>query len=47
MIEAGRAGVSIQSVGRFTGDSVRIGSAEAPLAELSQIFRDSFAAHFA
>ncbi|HKL55654.1 MAG: phosphoribosylformylglycinamidine synthase subunit PurL [Roseovarius sp.] len=47
MIEAGRAGVSIQSVGRFTGDAVRIGGAEAPLAELSQVFRNGFAAHFA
>jgi len=47
MIGAGRAGVSIQSVGRFTGDAVRIGGAEAPLAELSQVFRNGFAAHFA
>ncbi|EEX10939.1 phosphoribosylformylglycinamidine synthase II [Ruegeria lacuscaerulensis ITI-1157] len=43
MIAAGQAGVPITSVGRFTGDTVRIGSSEAPLAELSTIYRTSFA----
>jgi phosphoribosylformylglycinamidine synthase len=43
MIAAGNAGVPIQSVGRFTGDTVRFGSSEAPLAELSAIYRNSFA----
>ncbi|WP_171129320.1 MULTISPECIES: phosphoribosylformylglycinamidine synthase subunit PurL [unclassified Ruegeria] len=43
MIAAGQAGVPLVSVGRFTGDSVRIGSAEAPLSELTDIFRTSFA----
>ncbi|WP_171207563.1 MULTISPECIES: phosphoribosylformylglycinamidine synthase subunit PurL [unclassified Ruegeria] len=43
MIAAGQAGVPLVSVGRFTGDSVKIGSAEAPLAELTDIFRTSFA----
>src|SRR6056297_39819 len=38
MIEAGRAGVPIQSVGKFTGDTVKIGTSEAPLAELSTIY---------
>ncbi|RME17547.1 MAG: phosphoribosylformylglycinamidine synthase subunit PurL, partial [Alphaproteobacteria bacterium] len=43
MIEAAKAGVPIESVGRFTGDSLRIGSSSAPMAELSAIFRSSFA----
>ncbi|GGO52022.1 phosphoribosylformylglycinamidine synthase subunit II [Roseovarius pacificus] len=47
MIEAGRAGVPVQTVGRFTGDTVRYGGSEAPLDELSQQFRSSFGAHFA
>ncbi len=44
MIAAGQAGVPLVSVGRFTGDAVRIGSSEAPLSELAEIFRGSFAA---
>ncbi|OIQ29500.1 MAG: phosphoribosylformylglycinamidine synthase II [Alphaproteobacteria bacterium MedPE-SWcel] len=43
MIAAGKAGVPIVTVGRFTGDMVRMGGSEAPLAELSRIFRSSFA----
>jgi len=46
MIEAGRAGVTLQSVGRFTGDTVRFGSSEAPLSDLSATYRSSFAAIF-
>ncbi len=44
MIAAGQAGVPLVSVGKFTGDSVKIGGSEAPLSELSAIFRSSFAA---
>ncbi|CUJ35960.1 phosphoribosylformylglycinamidine synthase subunit PurL [Cognatishimia activa] len=44
MLEAGKAGVTIQSVGKFTGDTVKFGSSEAPLTELAEIFRGSFAA---
>ncbi|WP_270729939.1 phosphoribosylformylglycinamidine synthase subunit PurL [Shimia sp. Alg240-R146] len=44
MINAQQAGVPITSVGRFTGDMVKFGSSEAPLAELSETFRSSFAA---
>lgn len=44
MLEAGKAGVTIQSVGKFTGDSVKFGGSEAPLAELAETFRGSFAA---
>ena len=47
MIEAGRAGVPIQSVGKFTGDMVKFGSSEAALAELSGIYRNSFGETFA
>jgi phosphoribosylformylglycinamidine synthase len=47
MIAAGQAGITIASVGRFTGDTVKMGGSEATLAELSQIFRTSFAASVA
>ncbi|MEX0310832.1 MAG: phosphoribosylformylglycinamidine synthase subunit PurL [Tateyamaria sp.] len=43
MIAAGQAGVPLTSVGRFTGETVKIGSSEAPLAELTEVFRQSFA----
>ncbi|MFY0596023.1 MAG: phosphoribosylformylglycinamidine synthase subunit PurL [Cognatishimia sp.] len=44
MLEAGKAGVTIQTVGKFAGDTVKFGSSEAPLADLAEIFRGSFAA---
>ncbi len=44
MINAQKAGVSITSVGKFGGDTVKFGGSEAPLAELSAAFRASFAA---
>ena len=43
MIAAGQAGVPLVSVGRFTGDSVKVGNSEAPLADLAATFRSSFA----
>ena len=43
MLAAGQAGVTVTSVGRFTGDTVKFGGNEAPLEELAQIFRSSFA----
>ncbi|MFD0978689.1 phosphoribosylformylglycinamidine synthase subunit PurL [Tropicimonas aquimaris] len=43
MVAAGRAGVPLQTVGRFAGETVRIGDAEAPLTDLSRIFRGAFA----
>ena len=46
MIAAGRAGIALSSVGRFTGDTVRLGKSEAPLAELSDIYRGTFGATF-
>ena len=47
MIEAGRAGVPISSVGRFSGENVRFGTSEAPLQELSALYRESFEQTFA
>ncbi|UWQ64241.1 phosphoribosylformylglycinamidine synthase subunit PurL [Leisingera caerulea] len=44
MLAAGQAGVSVTTVGKFGGDMVRIGGSEAPLAELTEVFRSSFAA---
>jgi phosphoribosylformylglycinamidine synthase subunit PurL len=43
MTAAGRAGVPLHSVGRFGGDAVRLGTAEAPLSELSTLYRTAFA----
>ncbi|MEC7763820.1 MAG: phosphoribosylformylglycinamidine synthase subunit PurL [Pseudomonadota bacterium] len=43
MTEAGKAGVTITSVGKFTGDTVRFGGSEAPLADLAALYRTSFA----
>ncbi|MDK3018493.1 phosphoribosylformylglycinamidine synthase subunit PurL [Pseudodonghicola flavimaris] len=44
MIAAGQAGVPITTVGRFTGDTVRFDGSEAPLEELSALYRGSFEA---
>jgi phosphoribosylformylglycinamidine synthase len=46
MAAASRAEVPIRTVGRFTGDSVKLGDREAPLDDLSDLFRKSFATHF-
>ncbi len=43
MVAAGQAGVPVETVGRFGGDTVRFGGAEAPLDELKTIYRSSFA----
>jgi phosphoribosylformylglycinamidine synthase len=47
MMAAGQAGVTITSVGKFTGDSVKFGKSEAPLAELKALYRGSFGETFA
>ena len=47
MLAAGRAGVPIASVGRFTGDRVKLGGSDAPLSELSELHMTAFAGHFA
>jgi len=46
MMAASRANVPISMVGRFTGSTVRYGQSEAPLSELSDIFRSSFGKTF-
>jgi phosphoribosylformylglycinamidine synthase II len=47
MIAAGQAGVPIQTVGKFTGDTIRLGRSSAPLPELSTVYRDTFGVTFA
>ncbi|WP_417208344.1 phosphoribosylformylglycinamidine synthase subunit PurL [Antarctobacter sp.] len=46
MIAAGQAGVPVTSVGRFTGDTVRFGRSEAPLAELKTLSEDALESLF-
>ena len=46
-VAAGQAGVPISTVGRFTGDTVKIGGADATLAELKALHAGAFAGHFA
>ncbi|EBA09646.1 phosphoribosylformylglycinamidine synthase subunit PurL [Sagittula stellata] len=46
MTAAGQAGVTLTSVGKFTGDTVRMGGSETPLADLLNTYRTSFAATF-
>ncbi|MEO0892156.1 MAG: phosphoribosylformylglycinamidine synthase subunit PurL [Pseudomonadota bacterium] len=45
MMAAGKAGVSLHTVGKFTGQTVSLGGSKAPLDELSQLFRSSFERH--
>jgi len=47
MTAAGQAGVTLNSVGRFGGSSVKFGGIDAPLQDLSDLFRSSFAGVFA
>jgi phosphoribosylformylglycinamidine synthase len=42
MVEAGKAGVAIETVGKFGGGLVRLGGSDAPLDELSTLFRTRF-----
>lgn len=42
MVAAGKAGVTLTSVGKFTGDTVSFGGSSAPLAELSALYRGAF-----
>ncbi|MGR3540197.1 MAG: phosphoribosylformylglycinamidine synthase subunit PurL [Hasllibacter sp.] len=44
MVAAGRAGLPLQTVGRFGGTKVRLGGEVAPLAELDALWRGAFAA---
>ena len=43
MVAAGQAGVPIETVGRFGGDEIALGTAKAALAELSALYRAAFA----
>jgi phosphoribosylformylglycinamidine synthase len=47
VVAAGQAGVPIATVGRFTGDTVKLGGSDAPLAELVALHNGAFAGHFA
>ncbi len=47
MIAAGRAGVPIVTVGKVGGDSIKIGTSEAPLSELTQTWASAFSDTFA
>ena len=47
MVAAGRAGVPVTTVGKFTGDVVSLGGSSAPLADLSAIYRGAFGDTFA
>ena len=47
MIAAGQAGLPLQTVGRFGGDTVKFGQSAAPLSELSGIYRAAFGEQFA
>ena len=44
MIAAGQAGVTIQTVGKFGGSTVRFGASEAPLEDLAALYRGAFEA---
>ncbi|MCR9126126.1 MAG: phosphoribosylformylglycinamidine synthase subunit PurL [Rhodobacteraceae bacterium] len=47
MVAANQAGVPIATVGSFGGNAVRLGTSEAPLDALTQIYRGGFAAALA
>ncbi|MBK5934933.1 phosphoribosylformylglycinamidine synthase subunit II [Rhodovulum imhoffii] len=42
MVAAGQAGVHLETVGKFGGDTVSFGGHEAPLTDLSALYRGSF-----
>ncbi|MFK7868282.1 MAG: phosphoribosylformylglycinamidine synthase subunit PurL [Roseobacter sp.] len=43
MTEALKAGLHLQTVGKFTGSDVRLGAASAPLSDLAAVYRSAFA----
>ncbi len=47
MIAASKAGLHLETVGKFGGDNVSFGGVSAPLSELSAIYHSSFAETFA
>ena len=46
MTAAGQAGLPLLTVGRFGGDTVRLGTSEAPLAHLKAVWSQAFQNHF-
>ncbi|MBF9058638.1 phosphoribosylformylglycinamidine synthase subunit PurL [Rhodobacterales bacterium HKCCSP123] len=46
MVAAGQAGVPLVTIGRVGGEMLRLGSSEAPMAELTALWRGAFATHF-
>jgi phosphoribosylformylglycinamidine synthase len=47
IVAAGALGIHIETVGKFTGDTVQFGQNSAALSELSEVYRTSFAASIA
>jgi len=47
MIAASKAGLHLESVGKFGGEDVSLGNVKAPMADLSATYRNSFADIFA
>ena len=47
MIAASKAGLHLESVGKFGGADVSLGNVKAPMADLSATYRNSFADTFA
>ncbi len=46
MMAAGQAGLTLTSVGRFTGETVKMGGSEAALSDLKTLHGEAFAGHF-
>jgi phosphoribosylformylglycinamidine synthase len=46
MVAAGQAGVPLVTIGKVGGEAVRLGTSEAPLDELTALWRGAFAATF-
>jgi phosphoribosylformylglycinamidine synthase len=46
MVAAGQAGVPLVTIGKVGGEMLRLGSSEAPMAELTALWRGAFATHF-
>ncbi|WP_010138287.1 phosphoribosylformylglycinamidine synthase subunit PurL [Oceanicola sp. S124] len=46
MVAAGKAGVTVTTVGKFGGNEVTLGGVSAPLEELSTLYRTAFGATF-
>jgi phosphoribosylformylglycinamidine synthase len=47
MASAANTGVTLTTVGKFGGDTVKLGASEAPLSDLANVFNSAFAETFA